>query len=108
MSEPTAAQTPGSPSASSAAFPSTMEVTVVSADRPIWSGRARSVTIPGVQGSMGILPNHEPILSLLKRGGMMVVGAEGTRRSFDVDDGFAAFDSNRLTVAVEHCSVGQQ
>ncbi|OZG48955.1 F0F1 ATP synthase subunit epsilon [Bombiscardovia coagulans] len=85
----------------------TMQVNIVATDRPVWSGQARSVSIPAQQGAMGILPNHEPILSLIKKGTVTVIEADGTSTSFDVDEGFISFDSNKLTVAVEHSTKSQ-
>ncbi|BDR53671.1 F0F1 ATP synthase subunit epsilon [Bombiscardovia nodaiensis] len=85
----------------------TMQVNIVAADRPIWSGSARSATIPATQGGMGILPDHEPVLSLIQKGVVSVVGEDGQRSDFSVDEGFVSFDSNKLTVAVEHCTDDQ-
>ena len=79
----------------------TMQVNIVAADRPLWSGTAKSVTIPASEGGMGILPNHEPVLTVIKDGTVAVVDPDGVRHSFDVTDGFISFDSNKLTVAVE-------
>lgn len=85
-----------------------MQVTIVSADKPVWSGQARSVTVPATMGSMGIMPDHEPILALLKEGNVSVQTPEGGQRSFHVDSGFASFDTNILTVAVDHSMDDQQ
>lgn len=79
----------------------TMNVTIVAADHPIWSGQARSVTIPAAEGGMGILPDHEPVLTLIHKGTVSVIEPDGARRSFDVGDGFISFDSNHLTAAVD-------
>lgn len=49
----------------------------------------------------GILPDHEPVLTVIKEGTIVVVDPEGERLSFEVTDGFISFDSNKLTVAVE-------
>lgn len=84
---------------------STMAVNIVAADRPVWSGQARSVTIPASEGGMGILPDHEPVLTVITSGTVTVMDSEGTRQSFKVDNGFIAFDSNKLTVAVDRGSV---
>lgn len=56
---------------------------------------------PASEGGMGILPNHEPVLTVIKEGTIVVVDPDGSRRSFEVTDGFISFDSNKLTVAVE-------
>lgn len=85
----------------------TIRVNIVATDRPIWSGAARSVSIPAQQGAMGILPDHEPILSLMKKGVVTVVAPDGKKMDFDIDGGFISFDSNVLTVAANH-SDGQK
>ena len=79
---------------------STMQVNIVAADHPVWHGTAK-VTIPASEGGMGILPDHEPVLTVIKEGTIVVVDPEGNRLSFEVTDGFISFDSNKLTVAVE-------
>ncbi|MEK0306082.1 F0F1 ATP synthase subunit epsilon [Bifidobacterium favimelis] len=79
-----------------------MQVNIVAADRPVWTGQARSAMVPATAGSMGIMPDHEPLLTLLQKGRITVVTQDGSQRTFNVDSGFASFDSNRLTVAVDH------
>lgn len=77
-----------------------MEVNIVAADHLVWSGEAKSATIPSTEGSIGILPNHEPILAVIKQGQLTVVETSGERHVIDVTDGFISFDSNKLTIAV--------
>ncbi|KFF31516.1 F0F1 ATP synthase subunit epsilon [Bifidobacterium bombi] len=80
---------------------SSIQVNIVASDRPLWNGEARSVTVPAADGLMGILPNHEPILTVIQSGRVSALDMNGTYHTFDVSDGFFAFDSNVLTVAVE-------
>lgn len=80
----------------------TMSVNIVAADHPVWSGTAKSVTIPAYEGGMGILPDHEPVLTVIKEGSVVVVPPEGERIAFEVTDGFISFDSNKLTIVVEN------
>ncbi|RSX55491.1 F0F1 ATP synthase subunit epsilon [Bifidobacterium dolichotidis] len=79
----------------------TMNVNIVASDHPVWSGEAKSVTIPAYSGGMGILPGHEPVLTVIREGDLVVVDPEGTKHSFEVTDGFISFDSNKLTVVIE-------
>jgi F-type H+-transporting ATPase subunit epsilon len=44
------------------------------------------------------------VLTVIREGVVTVTEAEGTQHSFNVNDGFIAFDSNKLTVAVERGS----
>src|SRR5690625_2410606 len=41
---------------------------VVSADRVWWEGEARSVSAPALEGDLGILVGHQPILAVLRTG----------------------------------------
>ena len=75
-----------------AAEKTTMKVNIVAADHPVW---------PASEGGMGILPDHEPVLTVIKQGTLTVVEPDGDRHMFEVTDGFISFDSNKLTVAVE-------
>ena len=82
----------------------TFSVNLVAADRPVWSGEARYAVVPAESGGMGILINHEPILTVITEGMVRVSPVSGEDLHFHVTDGFAAFDSNKLTIAVERCS----
>ena len=42
-----------------------LNVNVVSAERAIWKGSAKSVVAKTPEGEIGVLPGHEPVLALL-------------------------------------------
>jgi len=42
-----------------------LNVAVVSAERALWSGQAKSIVAKTPEGDIGILANHEPVLALL-------------------------------------------
>src|SRR6218665_1065203 len=46
----------------------TLAVSVVSADREVWSGEASLVVARTVEGEIGIMPGHEPMLAILAAG----------------------------------------
>lgn len=81
-----------------------LQVNLVAADHPVWSGKAKSAVIPAAAGAMGILPDHEPVLTLIDAGKVVVRDAADERHAFDVTDGFISFDSNLLTIAVERAN----
>ena len=80
----------------------TIAVNIVSSERPVWSGEAKQVVGPAYAGGMGILPGHEPVLSVIEEGRLDVTDPNGKKFSFEVTGGFISFDSNKLTVAVEN------
>ncbi|NEG95285.1 F0F1 ATP synthase subunit epsilon [Bifidobacterium sp. SMB2] len=85
----------------------TLKVNIVAADRPVWSGEATMVSLPASEGSMGILADHEPVLTATNDGLVKVTEPDGNVLGFKVTDGFISFDSNKLTVAVETCEEAQ-
>lgn len=54
---------------------SIMQVEVVSNERHIFTGEAKFVVVPTVNGELGIYPKHEPIMSLVRPGALRVVPA---------------------------------
>ncbi len=45
-----------------------IQLEIVTPSRLFFSGEVESVTLPGIEGYMGILPQHAPLLSELKTG----------------------------------------
>ncbi len=74
---------------------------LVSPARLLFSGQVASVTIPGTEGDMGILPGHAPVLSTL-RPGVVTVHKEGgaTDRIF-VRGGMVEVNPQGLTLLAE-------
>ena len=49
---------------------------IFSIDREVFIGQVHSVTVPGTSGQMQVLPDHMPLVSLLKEGDI-IIEAEG-------------------------------
>ncbi|MBC7290886.1 MAG: F0F1 ATP synthase subunit epsilon [Actinotalea sp.] len=79
-----------------------LEVDLVAADRKVWSGEARMVSVPAADGEMGILPGHAPVLALLGAGSVRITPVSGEVRHVQVDSGFLSVDADRVTVVVDH------
>ena len=58
------------------------------------------VNIPGIDGDMGILPNHAPLLTLLRPGRFSYQKGEETIEVI-VSNGYAEVTNNRVTVLAE-------
>jgi F-type H+-transporting ATPase subunit epsilon len=85
-----------------------LEVRVVSADSVVWSGQADNVIAKTVEGDIGILPGHEPVLSLLAPGGVEIVQPDGRREIVAVDGGFMSVAVGRVSVISEYARLGQE
>jgi F-type H+-transporting ATPase subunit epsilon len=73
---------------------------IVSQDRSVYSGEADMVIVPGVQGEMGILPNHAPLLSTLKFG-ILRVRYKGQEQIFTVAGGVIEVQPDLITVMAD-------
>lgn len=85
-----------------------LEVSIVASDKPIWKGSAKYVVFPGYDGgATGILPNHEPTITLTSAGVVRVDTLDNDKLLYDVSDGFAMFENNRLTISVFHGDIAE-
>ena len=78
-----------------------MHVTVISPEAAIFDGEADSVTAPAYDGSLGVLPRHAPMMTLLGQGELAVRQGDRTRR-FHVRGGFLQVVHDRVRVVAEH------
>jgi F-type H+-transporting ATPase subunit epsilon len=64
-----------------------LEVHLVTPEREVWAGEADFVTARGVDGDLGVLPGHAPLLAALAVGPVFI-DAGGGRTAVAVDGGF--------------------
>jgi F-type H+-transporting ATPase subunit epsilon len=65
-----------------------LEVHVVTPEREVWAGEANEVIAHGVDGDVGILTGHAPLLVQLSIGPLQVQREDGTWLRAVVDGGF--------------------
>lgn len=70
---------------------------IVSQDRIVFQGDVDIVVVPGVEGVMGILPHHAPLLSSLQYG-IVTVRKEGREEYFTVAGGVVEVAENEVTI----------
>jgi F-type H+-transporting ATPase subunit epsilon len=80
---------------------SILEVAVVSAERLLWKGEAKSITAKTPEGEIGILPGHEPLLALLVESPLRIDQADGSKLLVAVHGGFFSVDSDKVNVIAE-------
>jgi F-type H+-transporting ATPase subunit epsilon len=78
-----------------------LTVDIVGPDRVLWSGTAERVIAPTVEGEIGLLANHEPVLSVLRAGTVRVVGGAAGDTTLEISGGFVSFDHNVITIVAE-------
>lgn len=74
-----------------------MKVVIAKVDENLYDGDAVSVTLPGAEGEMTVLAEHEPLITTLKNG-IIVVHTEGGDREFQIEGGVLEVSHEGVTV----------
>lgn len=75
-----------------------LSVSVVAADREVWSGAAKQIVARTTEGEIGILPGHEPLLGILGAGEVRITPVSGTVITARAEDGFLSVENNTVTI----------
>ncbi|MES9535970.1 F0F1 ATP synthase subunit epsilon [Spirillospora sp. NPDC049024] len=81
----------------------TLKVGLVSPEREIWSGEAKMVVAQTIEGSLGILPGHAPVLGVLLDGSVVKIEPAdgGAPVLAAVSSGFFSVAANEVSVLAE-------
>ena len=78
-----------------------MLLEIITPDKKLFSGEIKSVKLPGSAGSFGVLKNHAPQISSLKKGNVKVVDEQKQTHSFPVKGGVVEVLKNKIIVLAE-------
>ena len=82
-----------------------LNVSVVSAHSEIWSGEATQVIAKTVEGEIGFMTGHEPVLAILAEGQVRITQADGTKVVASAQDGFLSMENDELTIVAGHAAL---
>jgi F-type H+-transporting ATPase subunit epsilon len=86
-----------------------LTVSLVSAERQLWSGAATSVLARTVEGEIGILRGHEPVLAVLADGGVARITTEsGVEVTAAVHGGFLSVDHDDVILLAETAELADE
>ena len=77
----------------------------MAADKAVWSGEAVLVVAKTVEGEIGLMPGHEPMLAILSKGEVRVTTPGGEVLTVAADDGFLSMEHNVVTVVARNASL---
>jgi len=88
-----------------------MHLEIVSPEKTIFSGEAKSVHLPGSEGHFQVLNNHAPIVSTLKKGEILIDGVDNLdsdflvfsngKASLEIKSGVVEMKKNKLIILVD-------
>ncbi len=79
-----------------------LHVEVVTPDGEVYRDDVVMVVLPGVEGEMGVLPRHEPLVTLLRIGETRARRADGTWSYIATGVGYAQVLFDTVFVVVDH------
>ena len=80
----------------------TFYLKVVASDRQFYEGPCEMITFIGVDGSYGILPHHECMVTPLEAG-ELTLKINGVKKEAAVGEGFVEILPNQVTVLTDFC-----
>lgn len=90
----------------------TLEVHVVTPEREVWTGEASMIVARALDGDVGILPGHTPLVAVLRVGPMFIESVDSGRISAAIDGGFVHVtsgpDGTRVDVLAEEATLSSE
>lgn len=84
---------------------SALQVSLVSADSEVWTGEASLVVAKTVEGEIGFMTGHEPVLAILAEGQVRITQSDGTKVLANAQDGFLSMEGNTLTIVAGNAAL---
>jgi len=79
----------------------TLNVAMVSTRRNVWEGEASLVVLRTLDGEVGIMPGHSPLMGMLADGPILIRPVEGEDLRAYIHEGFCTVDGNRVIILAE-------
>lgn len=87
-----------------------LQVALVSPERELWAGTAEMVSAKTLEGDVGILGGHQPLLGVLVEGGIVRVRRGGDNDDFAaaVNGGFLSVSDDQVSILAEDAQLGSE
>ncbi|HAM13042.1 MAG: F0F1 ATP synthase subunit epsilon [Actinobacteria bacterium] len=82
-----------------------LHVSLVSADAEVWSGEASLVVAKTVEGEIGFMAGHEPVLAILAEGQVRITKDDGSKVVANAQDGFLSIESDVVTIVAGNAAL---
>ena len=87
----------------------TQQVELVAVDRQVWSGEAVAVNARTLEGEIGVLPGHAPLLGVLAEGHVVRLELEdGSEIRVAAHGGFISVSNNEVQILVERAELADE
>ena len=81
---------------------------IVTPERLAWKGEASALVLPTIDGEVGILPKHEPYVTVLGHGEGRITALDGTVEHVAIIGGFVQVRPDRVLVLAETADLASE
>ena len=85
----------------------TMRLEVITAERRVYSDDVEVLVAPGIDGELGILPHHAPLMTALQPGEVMI-RKDKEETFLAVTGGFLEVMGNQVTILADACERSEE
>ena len=85
----------------------TMLLEIITAERQVYGDEVELVVAPGVDGQLGILPHHAPLMTMLQPGEVLI-RKDGADDFLAVTGGFMEVIGNTVTILADACERSEE
>ena len=77
-----------------------MNLTILTPEKEVFSGKIKSIQVPGTAGKFEVLQGHAPIVSSLSKGSVKVTDEKGDQTLYEIDKGFIEVLYNEVSLLI--------
>jgi F-type H+-transporting ATPase subunit epsilon len=85
----------------------TIRLEIITAERQVFADDVNAVIAPGIEGELGILPHHAPLMTMLKPGELLI-RKDGAETYMVVSGGFLEIRPDKVIVLADACERAEE
>jgi F-type H+-transporting ATPase subunit epsilon len=85
----------------------TLRLEIITAERQVFADDVNVVVAPGIEGELGILPHHAPLMTMLKPGELLI-RKNGEEMYLAVSGGFLEVRPDKIIILADACERAEE
>jgi F-type H+-transporting ATPase subunit epsilon len=85
----------------------TLRLEIITAERQVFADDVNAMIAPGIEGELGILPHHAPLMTMLKPGELLI-RKDGNETYMVVSGGFLEIRPDKVIVLADACERAEE
>ncbi|MGB8707746.1 MAG: F0F1 ATP synthase subunit epsilon [Dehalococcoidia bacterium] len=85
----------------------TLRLEIITAERQVFADDVNVVVAPGIEGELGILPHHAPLITMLTPGELLI-RKDGEETYMSVSGGFLEVRPDKILILADACERAEE